>query len=195
MSTFGGYNVPVLVGPVPLLHVQSLSLSEGYRIQRIAGSGFSQAVSPTTKTINIDAVLLGRERHFLKKGLEVLALTSRVMVAAAAPLLGLTGIPVVSGLTISLDMQITDLRFTQSTQKREAIDVSLTLQHAPRSTVTAIVGEALDLALAIGSAAVPTGPRPNPVARVPEEEPEEDEGTTPGAGASGSFTADLGVPA
>src|SRR5438105_2546461 len=118
-----------------------MSISEGYKIQRIAGSKFSQAIAPTTKTITIEAVLLGRERLLLKKGLEVLALTSRLLVSAMAPALKITGIPVVSGLTISLDMQITDLRFTQSVQKREALDVSITLQHVPRSSLFAILGE------------------------------------------------------
>ncbi len=164
-----GVNAPVLVGTVPLLYVQSMNISEGYRIQRIAGSQFSQALGPTTKTINIEAILLGPERLVFKKALEALALTSRVLVAAAAPALAVTGIPVVSGLTISLDMQITELRFSQSVQKRDALDVSLTLQHVPRARVTAILGEALDLALAAGSTAIPSGPAPNAVARTPDE--------------------------
>lgn len=158
-------NAPVLVGPVPLFYVQSMSISEGYRIERIARSSFSQALAPTTKTISIEAILLGPERLLYKKALEALALTSRVLVAAAAPLLGITGIPVVSGLTISLDMQITDLRFNQSAQKRDALDVSLTLQHVPRSSLTAIIGEVADLALAAGSLAVPSGSVPGAIAR------------------------------
>jgi hypothetical protein len=162
-----GVNVPVLVGAVPLFYVQSMSISEGYQIARIAQSRYFQAVAPTTKTISIEATLIGRERHLMRKALEAMALTSRLMVAAAAPLLRSTGIPVVSGLTISLDMQITDLRFSASVQKRDALDVSITLQHVPRAGITAILGEALDLALAAGSAAIPTGPAPNPIPRSP----------------------------
>lgn len=165
-----GVNVPVLVGEVPLFYVQSMSISEGYRIQKIAGSNFSQALAPKTKTISIEAMLIGPQRLPLKKALEALALTSRLLVAAAAPALAVTGIPVVSGLTISLDMQITDLRFNQSVQRRDALDVSITLQHVPRARVTTIIGEVLDLALAAGSPAIPTGPAPNPIAREPEEE-------------------------
>jgi hypothetical protein len=144
-------NTPVLIGTVALLHVQSLSITEGYQIERIAGSRFSQAIAPTTKTIAIEAMLLGPGRLLVKKDLEALALVSRVMVAATAPLLAVTGIPVVSGLTVSLDMQITDLRFNQSVNKREALDVSLTLRHVPRSSVTAVLGEIADLALAVGT--------------------------------------------
>ena len=161
-------NVPVLVGPVPLLYVQSMTVTEGYRIERIMGSRFSQATQPTTKTIAIEAILPGPDRLLLKKALEVVALTSRLLVAAAAPLLAITGIPVVSGLTISLDMQVTDLRFTQSTAKREALDVSITLAYVPRSSLTAVLSEVADLALAAATAAAPSGPPPNPIARTPK---------------------------
>ena len=43
-----GAAVPVLVGTVPLLYVQSMSMTEGYRIERIAGSSWSQLVAPTS---------------------------------------------------------------------------------------------------------------------------------------------------
>lgn len=153
-----GPTVPVLVGVVPLSYVQSMTLSEGYRIERIMGSRFSQATQPNAKTISIEAVLLGPNRLLVKKALEALALTSRALAAAAAPLLAVTGIPVVSGMTISLDMQITDLRFTQSVQKRDALDVSITLTHVPRSSITAALGELADLALAAGTALGPSVP-------------------------------------
>jgi hypothetical protein len=148
-----------------LFYVQNMTITEGYRIERIAGSKFSQAIAPTTKTIRIEAMLIGPERLLLKKALEAMALTSRVLVAAAASMFKVTGIPVVSGLTISLDMQITDLSFTQNVQKREALDVSITLVHVPRSSITAIIGEVADLALAVGSVAIPSGPSPGSTPR------------------------------
>lgn len=160
-------NVPVLVGRVPLLYVQSMTISEGYRIERIAGSKFSQAIAPATKTISIEAMLIGPDRLQQKKSLEALALTSRVLVAATAPALKVTGIPVVSGLTVSTDMQITDLRFTQNVQKREALDVSITLQHVPRSSAAAIIGEVADMVLASGTVAIPSGPAPGSTPRQP----------------------------
>jgi hypothetical protein len=151
-----GVNVPVLIGVVPLFTVTSLTLNEGYQVVRIAGSRLAQLVSPTTRTITVEAVLVGSTRLVVKKGLEAMALTSRALAAGAAPLMNLTGLPVVSGMTISLDMQITSLRFTQSNQKRDAIDASITLEYVPRSSLTAIVGEALDMALAAATAAIPT---------------------------------------
>ena len=162
----GTVNVPVLVGPVQLLYVQSMTINEGYRIERIMGSRFSQATQPTNKTIAIEAVLLGPQRLEQKKALEAIALTSRLLVAAAAAGLATTGIAVVSGLTISLDMQITGLRFTQSATKRDALDVSITLEQFLRSSLTAVLGEVADLALAVGSAGVPTAPPANPIPRI-----------------------------
>jgi hypothetical protein len=70
-------------------------------------------------------------------------------------------------MTISTDMQITELRFTQNVQKRDALDVNLTLQHVPRASLISLIGEIADLALAVGTLAIPTGPAPNPVARTP----------------------------
>lgn len=160
-------NPPVLVGAVPLFHVQSMTMSQGYRIERIMGSRWSQATQPTVKTIAIEAVLVGPDRLLTKKALEAMALTSRALAAAAAPLLAVTGIPVVSGMTISLDMQITDLRITHSTMKREALDVSLSLQHVPRSNLSALAGEAADIALAVATAATGGAPPPSPVPRSP----------------------------
>ncbi|MCD0449194.1 hypothetical protein LO762_08335 [Actinocorallia sp. API 0066] len=157
-------NTPVLIGPVPLLYVQRLSITEGYQIERIAGSRFSQAIAPTAKTITVEAVLPGPGRLLVKKQLEALALVSRTVVAATAPLLAVAGIPVVSGLTVSLDMQITDLRFAQSATQREALEASVTLRHVPRSSITAALGEAADLALAAATAL--SGPTP-PAAAVP----------------------------
>ncbi|MEU5915450.1 hypothetical protein [Streptomyces sp. NPDC047141] len=150
-----GVNVPVLIGAVPLFTVTSLTLSEGYQVARIAGSRLAQLVSPTARSIGVEAVLVGRTRLLSKKGLEAMALTSRALAGSTAPLMNLAGLPVVCGMTVSLDMQITSLRFTQSNQKRDALDVSISLEQVPRSSLTAVLGEALDLALAAGTTAIP----------------------------------------
>lgn len=149
-------NLPVLVGPVQLRYVQSMTINEGYQIERIMGSRFSQATRPSNKTIAIEAVLLGPDRLGQKKALEALALTSRLLVAALAPTLRASGIPVVSGLTISLDMQITALKFTQSVAKRDALDASIVLQQVPRSSAGALLSEVADLSLGGATAVVPS---------------------------------------
>lgn len=142
-------------------------LTDGYKIERVYGSKWSQALMPTAKTIQIEATLAGPDRLLVKHFLEDLALATRWAAAAAAPLLAVAGIPVVSGMAVATDMQITDLKFTHSVSKREALDVSMTLVHVSRSAISDLAGEALDLALAIGTAALPTPGPPNPVTRVP----------------------------
>jgi hypothetical protein len=64
-------------------------------------------------------------------------------------------------------MQITELRFTESVGKRDALDLSLTLVHVPRSSIAELAGEAADLALAVATAATAGPPAPNPVPRTP----------------------------
>jgi hypothetical protein len=143
-------NVPVLVGVVPLLMVQSYAVNEGYKSTSIAGSTLVQMVSPTTKTITIEAFLVGAERA-LRPALEALALTSRALASVTAPLLSVAGIPVVSKNFIHVDMQITSLTFTQDNQNRDALKVNIQLANVPRPKLGGLLGLA-DVALGAGSA-------------------------------------------
>jgi hypothetical protein len=151
-----GVNVPVLVGIVPLFTVTQFTLEEGYKVVQLAGSRLTQLTAPTERKMTIEGTLIGRSRLPLKKLLEGLALTSRALAAPTAPVVGLAGVPVVSGLVITLDMQITNLKFVQNNKQRDAIDFTINLTQVPRSAVSVIVGEALDLALTLGSIAIPT---------------------------------------
>ena len=150
----------VLVGPVALSYVQNLTITEGYKIERIASSNFAQAIAPTPKQIVIKATLFGQDRLLQKKALEILALTSRLLLSSAAPLLNKTGIPVIAGLTISLDMQISNLVFTQNVQNREALNVDITLIQVPRTAAIALIGEYADLIVAAGASPVGSAPTP-----------------------------------
>lgn len=163
----GPPNTPVLVGTVQLLYVQSITVTEGYRIERIMGSRFVQATQPTNQTIGIEAVLLGADRLDLKRDLETVALVSRQLVASAPTGQATVGISVVSGLTTTVNMQVTDLRFTQSVNKRDALDVSITLEQVLPGSRSGTPGDTTDTSLGSGTTAVPTAPAPNPVARVP----------------------------
>jgi hypothetical protein len=144
-------NIPVLVGVVPLLAVTSFVLNEGYKTASIAGSTLTQMVAPTTKTISIEALLIGEFRA-LRPALEALALTSRLLASVSAPLMKLAGVPVVAKTGVHLDMQITSLVFTQDNQMRETLKVSMSLTHVPRTQLGGLLGGALDLAVGVGSA-------------------------------------------
>jgi hypothetical protein len=145
-------NIPVLVGGVPLFAVTSFVLNEGYKTASIAGSTLKQMIAPTTKTITIEALLIGEFRA-LRPALEALALTSRLLASVAATTaFRLTGIAVVAKTGVNLDMQITSLVFTQDNQMRDTLKVSISLVHVPRAKLGGLLGGALDLAHGAGSA-------------------------------------------
>ena len=68
-------------------------------------------------------------------------------------------------------MQITESELHPLGESAETLDLSMQLVHVSRSAIMDLAGEALDLALAIATAALPTPGPPNPVTRVPLEEP------------------------
>ena len=144
-------NIPVLVGAVPLLAVTSFVMNEGYKTATIAGSTLTQMVAPTTKTITIEALLIGKQRA-LRPPLEAMALTSRLLASASAPLMKLAGVPVVAKTSVNLDMQITSLIFTQDNQMRDTLRVTISLVHVPRTQLGGLLGGSLDLVMATGSA-------------------------------------------
>jgi hypothetical protein len=107
-------------------------------------------VSPTTKTVTIDAFLVGAER-LERPLLEAMALTSRALASVTAPLLSVAGIPVISKNFIHLDMQITSLSFTQDNQNRDTLKVNIQLTNVPRPKLGGLLGLA-DVALGVASA-------------------------------------------
>jgi hypothetical protein len=150
-SVLAAQAMPVLIGVVPLFAVTSLVINEGYKTAAIAGSSVVQMLTPTTKTISIEALLIGGWRS-LRATLEEMALTSRALAGVTGPAMQFSGIPVVTKSGVSLDMQITSLSFTQDNQMRDTLRVSMTLTHVPRSQAGSLVGTFLNLELAVGSA-------------------------------------------
>ena len=125
-------NIPVLVGVVPLFKVQTYVVTEGYKSVSIPASSFVQMVGMTSKTIAIDALLVGVERAF-RPVLEALAMNTIPGALQVTSLLeSFVGIPVVSKNFIHLDMQITQLKFTQDNTNRETLSVHLELTNVPR---------------------------------------------------------------
>lgn len=144
---------PVLIGAVPLQAVTSFVLTEGYQLAQIAGSsGLRQLVTPTAKTIKVEALLVGEDRR-LRPLLEVLALGNRALASTASLLLGIAGIPVVARLGVHLDMQITSLVFSQDSTMRDTFKVTMELTNVPRGVVSGVLGALADVALGAGVAA------------------------------------------
>jgi hypothetical protein len=145
-------NIPaVLVGLVPLFAVTNFVLNEGYEVKSIAGTWLTQSVTPTTRTISIEALLIGEFRA-LRPVLQEMGVTSRLL--AASPRI-LTGVPVVTQTSVHLNMQITDLVFTQDSEMRDTLKVSISLTHVPRAERGGVLGSVLDvvgvLDLAVGA--------------------------------------------
>jgi len=135
----------VLVGAVPLLAVNTMTLNEEFKIPEIGKGDKSQWLGKVGYTVSIDGVLVGPERFADKSRLELMADLAMIL-TSAVPVPGMGGIPLVSGLTTLPDMQITNLRFTQTNQEFEAIGVSLSLRHCPKGFVAELIGRGLNMA-------------------------------------------------
>jgi hypothetical protein len=139
----------VLVGAVPLFAVTSMTLDESFKIPKIGSGdgkgGKSQWLGTVGRTVSIQGMLLGPERLLWKAALEVMADLSMVL-SSFVSIPGLGGIPLVSGLTVLPDMQITSLKFTQTSQEFGSIGVNISLKHCPKGFVAEMIGRGLNLA-------------------------------------------------
>lgn len=139
----------VLVGAVPLFAVTNLTLDEQFKIPAIGKGDKSQWLGKVGYTVTIQGMLLGPERFIWKASLELLADISMIL-SSLVSIPGLGGIPIVSGLTVLTDMQITSLRFTQTSQEFGAIGVTIGLKHCPRGFVAELIGQGLNVASSLG---------------------------------------------
>jgi phage protein U len=139
---------------VPLWAVTSLSLSETYHLPPIGSAGAKAAVSTHDDSVTLSGVLIGPERFAWKLALETLAEAGKRGSAIATVSGGaVSGLILVTALTIRTDMQIQTLTFTASAAKRAALDVSIALAHMP---LPGALGKLLDVA-SLGVAALAEG--------------------------------------
>jgi hypothetical protein len=143
-------HVSVLIGTVPLFAVNRISLNEQYELPPVGDKGLSQSTSKITRTVQIDALLLGADKQSTRLGLEMMADLSKTLPLVSSLV---TGIPMVAGLTTLLDMQIDSLSFSQSAEEKDAYAVSISLKHCPRPGLMALLSGVLNAAGSIGGAA------------------------------------------
>jgi phage protein U len=151
----------ILVGVVPLFAVTSMTLKESFKLPELGKADKkSQWLGKVEDDVTIDGALIGPDRFFYKAALEVMADLS-ILLNAFVPVPGLGGIVLVSGLTVLTEMQISDLKFTQTSQDFGSIGVSISLKHCPRGLIGQVIGQGLNMASSLaGSAAnVATGKR------------------------------------
>jgi hypothetical protein len=152
--------VSVLVGTVPLFAVNRISLNEQYQLPPVGDQGQSQSTSKITRTVQIEAALLGADGPLTRLGLELMADLSKTLPLASSVI---SGIPLVAGLTTLMDMQIDSLSFTQSAEEKDVYTVSISLKHCPRPGLMALLSAVTNAASAIGGAAALTSASPRKV--------------------------------
>lgn len=119
--------------PVPLWAVTQFSISETYHLPAIATTGQRAILPVHDESITFSGVLVGLEREAWKFALETMAESSKRGTALAAYSQGkLGGLILISSMTIRTDMQIESLTFSNSSAKRETIDVSVVMKHLPK---------------------------------------------------------------
>lgn len=148
--------VPVLV---PLFSVSSIGLTSSYHLPPIGAGGDRVLMSTHDDQIAISAVLPGQLRFMWKQMLEQLSQVA----LGVNPLQLIPGNNVTAGLqlwttmTLRSDIYIQNLSFTATSQKRKALDVSMTLVHLPRPS---LAGQLLSAGLDVANMAVSSGVDP-----------------------------------
>jgi hypothetical protein len=146
MSEMITHQTSVLIGAVPLFAVNRITLNEGYELPPVGDKKASQFTGKITRTVQVEATLIGDERQAIRLALEAMADLSRTLPAVSSIF---SGIPLVAGLTTLLDMQVSSLNFGQSAEEKDVFTVSISLKHCPRPGVMALVSEGLNAATAI----------------------------------------------
>jgi len=136
---------------IPLWAVTMMSLSVSYHLPPIGSSGQRSSVDTHDDTISLTGLLVGPERFAFKFALETLAESSKRGTALEAMTQGMmSGLVLITAMTIRTDMQIQSLSFSASAGKRDALDVSISMIYVPRP---GWLGKALDL-VAVGVGAL-----------------------------------------
>src|SRR4051794_11072104 len=107
---------------VPLWSVTMISLSEAYHLPPIGSSGVRSVLGTHDDTISLSGVLVGEERYAWKLALETAAESGRRGSAIAAYTGGaVTGLVLVTTMTIRTDMQVESLTFTATAGRRDVL--------------------------------------------------------------------------
>jgi hypothetical protein len=138
--------VSVLIGTVPLFAVTQISLNEQYALPPVGDKGNSQSTSKITRTVQIQAALLGPIGPITRLQLEMMADLSKTLPLASSLI---SGIPLVAGLTTLMDMQIDSLSFSQTAEEKGVYTVSISLKHCPRPGLMAALSAVTNAASAI----------------------------------------------
>lgn len=139
------------VVPLPIYAVTQLSLTETYHLPPLGSRGAQAIVSTHDDTVSLAGVLAGPTRYAQKALLETLAETSKrgTKLFVAGP--KMSGLVLLTAMTIRTDMQITKLTFGATSAKRQTLDVGIELTYIPpASALAAKLGDLLG-SVAVGA--------------------------------------------
>lgn len=122
--------------PVPLWAVTAMSLTASYHLPPIGSSAARALVDTHSDTITLNGLLLGQQRFAWKLALETIAESGRrggALITAGLAALGMdiSGVILITALTIRTDLQVQSLVFNVTAARRDAIEVTITLAHMP----------------------------------------------------------------
>ncbi len=137
---------------VPLWAVTTISLNESYHLPPLGSTGMKALTDTHDDTMTMTGSLVGWERYAWKLLLETLAEVGRTGSSISAMTQGaVSGLIVVTAMTIRTDMHVQSLSFTANAAKRDTLDVSISMAHMPRPGV---LSKLLDVAsLGVGALA------------------------------------------
>jgi hypothetical protein len=129
---------------IPIYAVTAMSLNQSYHLPPLGTSGSKAIVSTHDDTLSLSGVLVGYERFAWKLSLETLAESARRGSALEAYSGGrLSGLILVTSMTIRTDIHIQSLSFSASAARRDTLEVSISFVHLPRPGA---LGKLIDLA-------------------------------------------------
>lgn len=128
-------------GPLiaPLFAVSSVSLAESYHLPPVGADMARALVETHDDTISLSASLVGPDRFIWKFMLERIAeqsMRGSWLESVSGGQVG--GLILWTGMTLRTDIFVRSMNFSASAGRRDAIDVSLSLEHLPRPGALAI---------------------------------------------------------
>jgi hypothetical protein len=136
---------------IPLYAVTAMSLNQTYHLPPIGSSKARAVVATHDDTITLNGMLVGAERFAWKFALETLAEASKRGSALASFTGGkVSGLILLTSMTIRTDMHVQSLSFSASAGKRDVLDVSINMAHMP---LPGALGKLLD-AVSVGVASL-----------------------------------------
>ena len=118
---------------IPLFAVTRMSVTESFPLPPVGASAFRTAASPAGEVVSLSALLVGPQRLLWKKDLELIAASSRSGGSLGSWTGGaVSGVTLVSTLITRVNMQISELSFSASSQRLDCIEVGVSMRHVPR---------------------------------------------------------------